>query len=173
VLVPYNTKGSLVHMIDPVEHSKRRRLWDRAFTPGAIKSYEPMLQKRLSELVQNLNARSGSSLDLGHWMNLFSFDFMGDFAFGGRYNMMSHGRDIDGIHDLQMKYVGVLEALGSIPWIRPLVLLIPAPQARRLQQIARNVAEQRRNDGSQTRDLFYHLVSRHSCATQKYTDTIS
>lgn len=146
-------------MIDPVEHGKRRRLWDRAFTPSAIKSYEPMLQKRLSELLLNLNARTGSPLDLGNWFNLFSFDYMGDFAFGGRYNMMSHGRDIDGIHELQMKYVGVLESLGAIPWIRPLVLRIPAPQARRLQQMARDVAEQRRNDGSQTRDLFYHLVS--------------
>jgi cytochrome P450 len=54
-------------MSDPVEHARRRRIWDRAFTAGAVKSYEPHLARAVASLVARVDAAatSGAPLDVG------------------------------------------------------------------------------------------------------------
>jgi cytochrome P450 len=140
------------------EHAKRRRLWDRAFTSNAIKSYEPMLQVRLTQLMDSLDARRGQSLDLSAWIGFFSLDFMGDFAFGGAFEMLNHGDDYNGMQELVVTLVSVIEFFGTIPWIRPLLNLSTPPKVRELQQITLEVARKRVAEGSQVRDLFHYLV---------------
>jgi cytochrome P450 len=53
-------------MCDPAEHGRRRRIWNRAFTAGAIKSYEPHLTRHVANLVVKLDtaATSGETLDM-------------------------------------------------------------------------------------------------------------
>jgi cytochrome P450 len=61
---PYDTTGSLLTTINPAEHRKRRRIWDRAFTPAAIKSYEPLLEAPIIQLVEQPEGFLGKPLDL-------------------------------------------------------------------------------------------------------------
>jgi cytochrome P450 len=53
-------------MCDPAEHGRRRRIWNRAFTAGAIKSYEPHLTRHVANLVVKLDTAvtSGETLDM-------------------------------------------------------------------------------------------------------------
>jgi cytochrome P450 len=158
VMTPYDSPGSLINVIQPAEHDKIRRVWDRAFTAKAIQSYEPMLQGRVEQLMTNLTSRTGHPIDLGEWFGLFSMDFMGDFAFGGMFHKMADGKDVEGFHGSLFEFLMAYEMFGSVPWIRPIVQALPASKAEEMQRMAGRVAGERQKRGSQTRDLFSYLV---------------
>lgn len=152
-------KGNILSVIDAAEHNRRRRVWDRAFTAGAVKSYEPMLQRRVNELVQVLAAHSGTSIDISEWLGLFSIDFMGDFAFGGMFDMMKYGKNTTSLHKTVTQSLKMIEVFGTVPWVRSIVQILPGTKAKDMQSMGSGVAERRKQQGSQTRDLFYYLVS--------------
>jgi len=64
---------------DPVEHSHRRRPWNRAFSTSSLKYYEPLLSKRARQ-VANLLLQQTSIVDLGTCVNHFTLDVMGDLV---------------------------------------------------------------------------------------------
>lgn len=158
VYVPYDTEGSLLDLIDNDAHSKRRRIWERALTPNAIKSYEPILQERLGQFINGMTIRRGQPVDIAEWFGFFTLDFIGDLAFGGAFNFMNQGADSLGIHNAIVQINITIETLGAIPWIRPLLQTLPFSQPKRWLKIALDVAEKRKAGGSQIRDLFYYLV---------------
>ncbi|KAJ6588130.1 cytochrome P450 [Mycena capillaripes] len=84
-------RGNLIGSRDLKVHSEARKAWNRAFMPGAIKGYEPMLVRRVVQLIEALGAQKGASLDISQWLSFFSFDFMGDIAFGGGFELMRDG----------------------------------------------------------------------------------
>jgi hypothetical protein len=65
---PAGTTGSLLSQMTPVGHAERRKIWDRAFTASALKSYEPLLGARVSELAQQLSAHLGTNIDIAEWL---------------------------------------------------------------------------------------------------------
>jgi cytochrome P450 len=144
--------------VDPVEHGKRRRVWDRAFTPGAIKSYEPMLRHRADLLLSQLAARAGAPLDLAEWLGFATRDFMGDFAYNGAFDTTAQGTDVLGFHALAMPALRVVEMVGTMPWLRPLVVRLPT-KSNRFIEIAGEIVQRRKAEGGRFRDLFYYLVS--------------
>jgi cytochrome P450 len=143
---------------DASEHNKRRRVWDRAFTPAALKSYVPMLSRRLTELVVALDAHLNTSLDIAEWLGFFTVDFMGDFACGGAFNLLERGKDEAGYHAIAMDGLGLAEALGKIPWCRAFIHHLPNNDLGRILSFSLGVAERRKATGSLAKDLFYHLV---------------
>lgn len=56
--------GSILSIVSPTEHSQRRRIWDRAFTPSTLQDYDPMIQNRLSKLVKRLRESERRVIDL-------------------------------------------------------------------------------------------------------------
>jgi hypothetical protein len=90
--------------------------------------------------------------------SLLALDFMGDFAYGGAFNTMRAGGDTNGVRKNTEKGVNVMEALGTVSWVRPLVLALPQNSARAMMQASLRVAEARRAQGASARDLFYYLV---------------
>ena len=72
----------LVSIRSAPEHAPRRRLWQRAFTTEAIKSYESKISERASQLANVLRseAETNGTVDLTQWISYFTFDFMGDMA---------------------------------------------------------------------------------------------
>lgn len=55
-------------MRDFTEHSKRRKLWNKAVTPAAIKEYGELLKGVVHELVESLEKRQGEVVDISAWM---------------------------------------------------------------------------------------------------------
>lgn len=135
-------------------------MWDKAFTPTAVKSYEQPLQGRLTELLDQLDVRVNEPIDLADWMGFMSMDFMGDFAYGhnGIFNSMAHGYDHTGAHRNGVRMLTIAETAGTIPWLRPVFIaafrLLPAG----FQKLANDAVDTRIEKGSQFRDLFYYLV---------------
>ncbi|KAK4550276.1 hypothetical protein LTR36_003243 [Oleoguttula mirabilis] len=73
------------------EHTSRRKVWDRGFSSKALRDYEPRVQKYAEQLLGQLDARVGQSVNVTDWFNFYSFDVMGDLAFGKSFNMVRDG----------------------------------------------------------------------------------
>ena len=73
----------LIAIQTPKEHARRRKPWNRAFNTASVKGYEPLIQKRALQLVQELTVRSNShdqlregkqqaSINLAEWLSYFT-----------------------------------------------------------------------------------------------------
>ena len=71
---PYGERA-LLAIRDQREHARRRKPWNRAFSITAVKDYEPTVQKRASQLMQELEkkAKAGTEVDLSVWMKSFTY----------------------------------------------------------------------------------------------------
>ena len=86
------TGRNLLNLRDATEHARRRRPWVRAFTPASVKEYEPILTRRILQLADCLQKASVDGVVyLNEWISYFTFDFMGDLAFGGGFEIMREG----------------------------------------------------------------------------------
>jgi cytochrome P450 len=161
VTKPPGTAGGLLFMTDQAEHAQRRKVWDRAFNPSSLKGYEPMLANRTRQLSDNIRDRTadGSTLDLAEWFAFFSFDFMGDFALGGAFDMMAKGEDPNGNIEATVLAIRGTEIAGTMPWLSPFLLALPRPEgAKRQLGLAKAQMIKRREGGSLNKDLFYHIL---------------
>lgn len=78
----------------------------------------------VDELVAQLDNLEGQSINASRWFNFYSFDVMGDLAFGKSFNMLKSGEQH---HALKLLVAGMhtVGILTPIPWIIPLLLSIP------------------------------------------------
>jgi hypothetical protein len=94
---------------DRVTHDKRRKVWDKAFSAKgevfsevlhdanngtALRDYESRVVGHADTLVKQLQARSGQEVDASLWFNFYSFDVMGDLAFGSSFDMLTSGKKV-------------------------------------------------------------------------------
>ena len=69
-------------------HDQRRRKWSSAFSDKALRGYEDRIQRYRDKLISQIQAFDGRPFDAAKWFNLYSFDVMGDLAFGTSFNML-------------------------------------------------------------------------------------
>lgn len=82
---------SLLTEYDKSEHSRRRKVWDRGFNTKALRDYEPRVLSYTSKLVSHIDATAGEPVNVTNWFNFFSFDLIGDLAFGRSFGMLDDG----------------------------------------------------------------------------------
>ncbi|KAG6902335.1 hypothetical protein C0995_001372 [Termitomyces sp. Mi166 len=63
---------SLAGIRDPHKRVQIRRIWARGFTPEALRSYHPILNKRVRDLISYFDARVGQTIDLSKWISYFT-----------------------------------------------------------------------------------------------------
>ncbi|KAF9020120.1 cytochrome P450 [Hymenopellis radicata] len=152
--------GSLL-LTNGHEHATRRRRWARAMTSASLKSYQDILLIRTNQLVEKLNALSGPAC-FASWMNYFTFDFMGDMAFGGGIEMMrSDGKDGEGFWELIEHWSLSMVTVSQIPWIYQTYFKIPFLSKYNVQmaQYGAQKAIGRMQKGAEKKDIWYHLPS--------------
>ncbi|KAF7513029.1 hypothetical protein GJ744_011295 [Endocarpon pusillum] len=69
-------------------HDRRRRLWSTAFSDKALKGYEERISRYQQRLIAQVSSFGGQPVNVTTWFNLYSFDVMGDLAFGSSFNML-------------------------------------------------------------------------------------
>ena len=64
---------------DVEEHHQRRKLWNHGFTSASIKEFQPAVENRVLELVEELSKRTApgsngkvNSVDLAKWLSNYS-----------------------------------------------------------------------------------------------------
>ena len=61
----------MVGILDLDEHLMRRRRWNRALAPSALKEYEGRVSERARALIQRIGEQPGEIV-LGKWIDYFS-----------------------------------------------------------------------------------------------------
>ncbi|KAH7133887.1 cytochrome P450 [Dactylonectria macrodidyma] len=113
-------------------HKMRRKLWDAALTPRALKVYEARILELVDVLLENFKklSQSGEPVDIVRWAEYLGFDVMGKIAFGVEFNSLRDAKThfyVRYIHSV-LEYVA---SLGAISWVMPLVALMPLDEGRR------------------------------------------
>lgn len=105
------------------EHDQRRRLWSNAFGDRALRGYEQRLHKYRKQLFDQVMAHQGQPMNVTKWLYAYSFDVMGDLAFGKSFNMLETGREHWAVKMLNEG----LRVLGCIfpPWLYLFLFSIP------------------------------------------------
>ncbi|KAI9068086.1 high nitrogen upregulated cytochrome P450 monooxygenase 2 [Trametes sanguinea] len=153
------TDVPFVVLMDPAVHAERRKPWIRAFSPAALKEYEPMIAHRVNQLVHVLAKQPGEVI-MGKFFNYFAYDFMCDMAFGGGSELLREG-DKDNIWHIiedglpgctflsHVPYLGVY--CGRLPILRPAV--------DHLLSYSMKLVRDRLERGSKVKDIFHYLAS--------------
>jgi hypothetical protein len=87
-----------------------------------------------------------------------TLDFMGLFAYGASFGFLARGEDTSGFHDFIIRSITSFELMGTIPWIRPIMLALPNAGMKPFQQFSRETIRNRIKKGSSHHDVFYYLV---------------
>ncbi|KAF7373203.1 Cytochrome P450 [Mycena sanguinolenta] len=148
-------RGDLINTRDLNVHAKSRKTWDTAFIPAAIKGYKAMLIRRVAQLVEALGSQTDATVDLSQ-----CFDFMGDLAFGGGFELMRDG-DSDGLWHMMERGLYLPALTQQVPWclgFLPYFSMAGKKESDALRKFALDQAKRRLQEGSIHNDLFYYLM---------------
>lgn len=73
---------------DRVMHDKRRRMWSAAFSDKALRAHEERIKPYQDRLMAEIAARAEHGVNVAKWFSLYSFDVMGDLAFGEPFGVL-------------------------------------------------------------------------------------
>ncbi|KAI0345507.1 cytochrome P450 [Trametopsis cervina] len=163
----FHEPAALIACSDPKEHTRRRRPWNRAFSTPALKDYQPIVARRVSQLVEGLQNQHGT-VDLSQWISFFTYDFMGDMAFGGGTDLLRDG-DKYGLWKLLQDGLRIAVMYEHVPWLSYYTKRVPnvGNDLVELHKVAFERTAKRYENGSSTKDLFYFL------SNEDNTETVS
>jgi len=154
------------------DHDARRRIWSGAFSDKALRGYEERVQKYNKALIEQIDSFSGQPIDMSQWFNLWSFDVMGDLAFGKSFSMLQTASTHWAIKLLNDSQDGV--GYGLPEWVGRLFLTIPIlaePQLRFVrfcaEQIETRIAIQGKQEQPDITHFLIHDYLKKDEATQK------
>ncbi|KAF9787073.1 high nitrogen upregulated cytochrome P450 monooxygenase 2 [Thelephora terrestris] len=139
-------------------HANRRRLWNRGLSSDSIESYSDIIETRAAQLIDCLERQPGK-ICLSSFFSRFAFDFLGDMAFGGGFELLRDG-DTQHLNEIVDNGVIVSNIISQIPWVTSLMHLVPSwcNDALALRDLGYNKANERLSRGSIVKDLYYHLA---------------
>ncbi|PWY70995.1 benzoate 4-monooxygenase cytochrome P450 [Aspergillus heteromorphus CBS 117.55] len=153
-----------MHMTrDPVEHAQRRKVWERGFTSKALRDYEPRVARYADQLLAHIDETQGKPINVSDWFSFYSFDVLGDLAFGKSFDMLQTGTKhyfMTSLH-ADMTNVGVL---GHLPWIFPIFKATPVLnyEHKRFWRWVDEQVEGRKKITPAQPDVFECLLSHHN-----------
>ncbi|KAH7931071.1 high nitrogen upregulated cytochrome P450 monooxygenase 2 [Leucogyrophana mollusca] len=168
-LTPISDKNSenysLISSRDPQRHAQLRKPWNKAFANSPLKDYEELMVHRALQLIEELQGLCQqqpdgvSHVDIARWINFFSFDFMGDLAFNGGFELMRDG-DKDGLLRRMSSALFYPAMCQHVPWFSPILRAVPyvgAPM-RAFGKFAFQRTQSRYTQEVKRKDLFYYLT---------------
>ena len=93
-------------------HDQRRRIWSPAFSDKALRGYEERTKKYCNQLLARIQGFDGQPVNVSKWFNLYTFDVMGDLAFGTSFKMLEMSEEHWAIKLL-------IEGMEPISWMFP------------------------------------------------------
>ncbi|KAL2872693.1 cytochrome P450 [Aspergillus lucknowensis] len=117
---------------DPKTHARRRKVWDQGLSSKSLRNYEDRVAKYTAQLISAVDRSVGTGLDMSRWFNYYSFDVMGDMAFGKSFQMLVNGQDtyfLTALH-ADMTSIGLF---GHLTWLFPFFKVIPGLNAQYLR----------------------------------------
>ncbi|CAI7591138.1 unnamed protein product [Penicillium discolor] len=88
---------SLQSTRDKSLHDQRRRIWSGAFGDRNMRDYEQRMVRYRALLVKAIDESKNQPFDVTKWFNLYTFDVMGDLAFGASSGMLETSKEHEAI----------------------------------------------------------------------------
>ncbi|KAK1232618.1 hypothetical protein PQX77_004238 [Marasmius sp. AFHP31] len=155
------------------EHAKRRKLWNRGLSWQALRDHESTLWQRVRELLRGIadtaKGKEGNTIDLDLWLKYFTFDFMGDMAFGQGSHMVRDGGDTTGLLKELVRFSKIRALLSHVPWAFEWAHILPftSHQILGVRDYGINCVRSRVQRGPAIRDLWYYLNDEAGLEKQK------
>lgn len=70
-------------------HDQRRRIWSNAFGDKALRGYQHRIKIYQDKLIARIASCGDQSVNVTKYFSLYSFDVMGDLAFGTSFEMLA------------------------------------------------------------------------------------
>ncbi|KAF8258322.1 high nitrogen upregulated cytochrome P450 monooxygenase 2 [Lactarius quietus] len=156
----------LIAQRDPILHMEQRRSWNRAFSSAGMKEYELIMAKRVKQLVgclediiERSDEKATAMVDMAQWLKYFSTDFIGDMAFGGGFEHMKAGKDVEGLWTRLEVGIAMTAVISHVPYVFPLYMAITGQgnPLVRLGMFCGGRVFERLQVGANRKDLFYYL----------------
>ncbi|KAK3392843.1 cytochrome P450 [Podospora didyma] len=133
---------SLISAIEPDEHARIRKALAPGFTPRALKSQEPFIQRYVTLLADRLRetvlaeSSSHAEIDIGPWFNFATFDIFGDLGFGEPFDCLQDSRYHPWIALLfnSVKAAAFTSATRFYPAVEYILRRCIPPSLRKMQQ---------------------------------------
>lgn len=108
---------------DKTEHALRRKVWNPGFSEKAIRGYDQRIRGYQDRLVSRIAETEGQPINITDWLMWYSFDVMGDMAFGKSFNMLETSKNHWAI---DLSNIGIKPMSLILPmWMFRLFLAIP------------------------------------------------
>ncbi|UPL00404.1 hypothetical protein LCI18_011338 [Fusarium solani-melongenae] len=140
-------------------HTERRKTWDKAFNAKALRDYETRVVQYAELLLHQLKKMEGQPFNAKLWIHYYTFDIMGDLAFGQSFGMLR-----DGLKHYYMKLgdenMSLIGAFSRLIWLFPLFKAIPGVNHTHLkfQQWLREQVDRRRKNEPPVSDVFSWIL---------------
>lgn len=107
------------------EHDVRRRIWDKGFSTKALDVYEERVVEYAETLAGRIEelARDGTAVNVSDWFYWFTFDVMGEFAFGRSFGMLRDEKWHFAVRLLR-KAMSLLGPFSPVPWLAQIAFYI-------------------------------------------------
>ena len=105
------------------EHDERRRIWGGAFNDTILQGYEDRIAHYQDQLITRISDLDEKPINVSELFKIYSFDVMGDLAFGASFDMLQNNKQHWAVELLHkgMKPLGLM-----LPtWCFRLLLAIP------------------------------------------------
>lgn len=85
-------------MIDPKQHSARRRLFAQNFSNTSLAAFEPQIRDKVETTVAKVkrDMRAGKA-DILKWFTFMATDIIGELSFGESFNMLEQEKVSTGL----------------------------------------------------------------------------
>lgn len=90
----------------------------------ALRDYEPRIYQHSDHLLDKIKQSVGKPLDVTEWCSYFSFDVMGEFAFGRSFGMLEMGKPAEFPHLLRQSMV-LIGLFSHLVWLLPIFKSFP------------------------------------------------
>ena len=125
----------------------------------ALRGYEDRVTYYTHELIEKISTFTGSKTNASAWLNYWSFDVMGDLAFGKSFGMLKTGKNHYAIDWLE-RSMFLLGLFSPIPWAMPVGAIAPLVGAsfRRFIQWCNEQVDERRDMKTKVPDITSWLL---------------
>ncbi|KAL3471262.1 cytochrome P450 [Aspergillus californicus] len=154
-------------------HDPRRRIWSPAFSDKALRGYEERVVRYNECLVRQIEAVDGKPFNISKWFNFWSFDVMGDLAFGQSFNMLESAKSHWATDLLSASQEGA--AFNFPPWFVRVLFATPGlrnPYYRFLAFCAEQINNRMEVQGKQANpDITHFLIEHYLSARENDPET--
>ncbi|KAK6222379.1 hypothetical protein LQW54_001079 [Pestalotiopsis sp. IQ-011] len=128
----------------------------------ALRNYEPRVQAYTDQLMQQLSKRENSPVNVTDWFNFYSFDVMGDMAWGKSFNMLRDGIKhyfMTSLH-ADMTSVGLF---SHLVWLFPIFKATPIlnKESKKFWGWVNSQVDERKKMKPSHQDVFSSLLEHH------------